>query len=73
ERGIAELDADEDVTLVDVEEDVDADVQGRLAESQAKVYHLDVGHAKKVLSMHDIDEAEPAEVEKMIEVVISAN
>nr|GEV08474.1 putative ribonuclease H-like domain-containing protein [Tanacetum cinerariifolium] len=30
-------DADEDVTLVDAEEDVNADVQGRLAESQAKV------------------------------------
>nr|GEW18415.1 hypothetical protein [Tanacetum cinerariifolium] len=33
---IAELDADEDVTLVDTEEDMNADVKGRLAESQAK-------------------------------------
>nr|GEV04337.1 hypothetical protein [Tanacetum cinerariifolium] len=37
ERGrIAELDADEDVILVDAEEDVNDDVQGRLAESQVK-------------------------------------
>nr|GFD29079.1 hypothetical protein [Tanacetum cinerariifolium] len=69
---IAELDADEDVTLVDAEENMNADVQGRLAESQAKVYHLDLQHAKKVLSMQDIDEAEPVEVEKVIEVVTTA-
>nr|GEY59892.1 hypothetical protein [Tanacetum cinerariifolium] len=68
---IAELDADEDVTLVDVDDEVamDADVLGRLAESQAKVYHLDLQHAKKVLSMQDTDEAEPAKVEEVIEVV----
>nr|GEW28868.1 hypothetical protein [Tanacetum cinerariifolium] len=63
---IAELDADEDVTLekVDAKVTMNADVKGRLAESQAKVYHLD-----KVLSMLDTDEAEPAEVEEVIEVV----
>nr|GEV44287.1 hypothetical protein [Tanacetum cinerariifolium] len=71
-RGIIELDADEDVTLVDVEEDMNTDVQGRLVESQAKVYHLNLQHAKKVLSMHDTDEAEPVEVEEVIEVVIAA-
>nr|GEW29139.1 hypothetical protein [Tanacetum cinerariifolium] len=69
---IAELDANEDVTLVDVEEDVNADVQERLTESQAKVYHMDLEHAKKVLSMQDTDEAETAEVEEVIEVVIAA-
>nr|GEZ81334.1 hypothetical protein [Tanacetum cinerariifolium] len=75
QRGkIAELDADEDVTLdeVDAEVAMDADVQGRLAESQAKVYHLDLEHAEKVLSMQDTDEAEPAEVEEVIEVVTAA-
>nr|GEV68847.1 putative ribonuclease H-like domain-containing protein [Tanacetum cinerariifolium] len=46
--------------------------QGRLVESQAKVYHLDLEHAKKVLSMQDIDEADPAEVEEVIEVVTAA-
>nr|GEU95107.1 hypothetical protein [Tanacetum cinerariifolium] len=39
EGGIAKLDANEDVTLevIDAEVAIDADVQGRLAESQAKV------------------------------------
>nr|GEX60763.1 hypothetical protein [Tanacetum cinerariifolium] len=48
---ITELDVDEDVTLEDVDAEVsmDADVQGRLEESQAKVYHLDLQHAKKSL------------------------
>nr|GEX52432.1 hypothetical protein [Tanacetum cinerariifolium] len=44
---IVKLDANEDVTL----ETVDADVQGRLKESQAKVYHLDLEHADKVLKV----------------------
>nr|GEU65465.1 hypothetical protein [Tanacetum cinerariifolium] len=69
---IAELDADKDVTLVDAEEDMDADVQRRLPESQAKVYHLDLEHAEKVLSMQDTDEAEPAKVKEVIEVVTVA-
>nr|GFA37038.1 hypothetical protein [Tanacetum cinerariifolium] len=66
---IVKLDADKDVTLVDAKDEIDADVQERLAESQAKVYHLDLEHAEKVLSMQDTDEAEPAEVEEVIEVV----
>nr|GEV90964.1 hypothetical protein [Tanacetum cinerariifolium] len=65
---IVELDANEDVTL----ETVDADVQGRLKESQLKVYHLDLEHADKVLNMQEIDEAEPAEVKKVIKVVTAA-
>nr|GEZ01713.1 hypothetical protein [Tanacetum cinerariifolium] len=52
---IAELDANDDNTLETV------DVQGRLPESQAQVYHLDLEHAQKVLSMQETDEAEPAE------------
>nr|GEX00310.1 hypothetical protein [Tanacetum cinerariifolium] len=70
---IAELDADKDVTLeeVDAEVAMDADAQGRLEESQAKVYHLDLEHAKKVFSIQDTDEAEPAKVEEVIEVVIA--
>nr|GEW65754.1 hypothetical protein [Tanacetum cinerariifolium] len=42
---------------------------GRLPESQAHVYHLDLEHAQKVLSIQDTDEAEPAEVKKVLEVV----
>nr|GEV89429.1 putative ribonuclease H-like domain-containing protein [Tanacetum cinerariifolium] len=70
-----EEDADEDVTLedVDAEVEMDASIQGRMVKSQAKAYHLDLQHAEKVLSMQDTNEAEPAEVEEMIEVVTAAN
>nr|GEW93918.1 hypothetical protein [Tanacetum cinerariifolium] len=44
---------------------------GRLEESQAHVYHLDLEHAQKVLSMQD-DEAEPAKLTEVIEVVTTA-
>nr|GEV42045.1 hypothetical protein [Tanacetum cinerariifolium] len=37
--------------------------RGRLEESQAKVYHIDLEHADKVLSMQD-DEPEPAELQE---------
>nr|GFB41188.1 hypothetical protein [Tanacetum cinerariifolium] len=40
----------------------------RLEESQARVYHLDLKHAQKVLSMQD-DEVEPAELKEVIKVV----
>nr|GEY80656.1 hypothetical protein [Tanacetum cinerariifolium] len=71
---IAEIDADKDVTLeeVDAAKDAkvveDADVHGRLEESQAQVYHIDLEHADKVLSMQD-DEPEPTELKEVIEVV----
>nr|GEY46844.1 hypothetical protein [Tanacetum cinerariifolium] len=42
--------------------------KGRLEESQAQVYHLDLEHAQKVLSMQD-DKAEPVELTEVIEVV----
>nr|GEX75554.1 putative reverse transcriptase, RNA-dependent DNA polymerase [Tanacetum cinerariifolium] len=78
-RGIiAEIDADKDVTLEEVDAEKDAevakkndDVQGRLEEPQAQVYHLESKHVDKVLSMHD-DEAEPAELTEVIEVVTTA-
>nr|GEU50888.1 hypothetical protein [Tanacetum cinerariifolium] len=71
-RGIAELDADEDVTLEEVDAEKDVAVQGRLPESQALVYHLDLEHAQKVLSMQEVDKAEPAKVEEVLEVVTAA-
>nr|GEW19738.1 copia protein [Tanacetum cinerariifolium] len=72
--GITKLYADEDVTLeeVDAKVTMDTDVQGRLKESQAKVYHLDLERAEKVLTMQDTDEAEPAEVEEVIKIVNAA-
>nr|GEX64778.1 hypothetical protein [Tanacetum cinerariifolium] len=65
-----------DVVVVDKEVEVEnnvkveknAHVQGRLEESKAKVNHIDLEHADKVLSMQD-DEPEPAELQKVIEVV----
>nr|GEW05147.1 hypothetical protein [Tanacetum cinerariifolium] len=46
-------------------------VQGRLKESQAQVYHIDLEHADKVLSMQD-DEPELVELKEVIEVVTIA-
>nr|GEY64115.1 hypothetical protein [Tanacetum cinerariifolium] len=57
-------------TEVDAEKDYE--VQGRLPESQAQVYHLDLEDAQKVLSMQETDETEPAEVEEVLEVVTAA-
>nr|GEY89103.1 hypothetical protein [Tanacetum cinerariifolium] len=79
QRKIDELDADEDVTLEEVATvtkgakvtEKDADAQGRLEESQAQVYHIDLEHAYKVLSMQD-DEPEPVELKEVIEVVTTA-
>nr|GFB87829.1 hypothetical protein [Tanacetum cinerariifolium] len=81
---IANMDADEDVTLKDVavvakevvvEKDVEieenADVQGRQAESQAQIYQIDIKHANKVLSMQD-DELEPVELKEVVKLVTTA-
>nr|GFB98309.1 hypothetical protein [Tanacetum cinerariifolium] len=46
--------------------------KGRMAESQAKAYNLDLQHSEKVLSMQDTNEAELAEVETVLEVVTTA-
>nr|GEV64679.1 hypothetical protein [Tanacetum cinerariifolium] len=58
QRGIiAEIDANKDVTLeeVDAAKDAkvaeDADVQGRIKRSQAQVHHIDLEHADKVLKV----------------------
>nr|GEU90629.1 hypothetical protein [Tanacetum cinerariifolium] len=81
---IANMDADEDVTLKDVdvvakevrvEKDAEieenADVQGRQAESQAQIYQIDLEHSDKVLSMQD-NELEPSELKEVVEVVTTA-
>nr|GFD26489.1 hypothetical protein [Tanacetum cinerariifolium] len=80
-RMIVEIDKDDAVVLVDeneedkkVEEamvDESAQVQGRQAESQAKIYKIDMDHANKVLSMQE-DESEPAEVQEVVDVVTTA-
>nr|GEY99623.1 hypothetical protein [Tanacetum cinerariifolium] len=47
-------------------------VRREVARVQAQFYHLDLEHAQKVLSMQETDEAEPAEVEEVLEVVTTA-
>nr|GEV35595.1 hypothetical protein [Tanacetum cinerariifolium] len=84
ERMIAEMDQDNVVVLNDDKEvpdsvkdvkeaKVDESVkdQGRKAESQAEIYKIDMDHANKVLSMQE-DETEPAEVQKVVDVVTTA-
>nr|GEZ18515.1 hypothetical protein [Tanacetum cinerariifolium] len=78
---IAEMNKDDAVVLMDdMEEDkkvkkakVDesAQVHGRQAESQAKIYKIDMDHANKVLSMQE-DKTEPAEVQEVVDVVTTA-
>nr|GEZ22870.1 hypothetical protein [Tanacetum cinerariifolium] len=52
--------ADKDVKEAKVDES--AQDQGRQAESQAKIYKIDMDHANKVLSMPE-DKTEPAELQ----------
>nr|GFB26518.1 hypothetical protein [Tanacetum cinerariifolium] len=52
--------------------DIDKDVEINLEEAQAKPYRMDLEHLEKVLSMQDVDDEEPAEVEEVLEVVTSA-
>nr|GEW82922.1 hypothetical protein [Tanacetum cinerariifolium] len=52
--------------------DIDEDVEIYLEEAQAKLYIIDLEHPKKVLSMQDVDDEEPAEVEEVLEVVTVA-
>nr|GFD34680.1 hypothetical protein [Tanacetum cinerariifolium] len=76
ERIIDELDKDDVVALMDDKEEdkkdkeakvvKDDQVQGRQAESQAKIYKIDMDHASKVLSMQ---KDEPAKVQEVVDVV----
>nr|GFC81526.1 hypothetical protein [Tanacetum cinerariifolium] len=78
---IAEIDKDDAVVLMDDKEEdkkveeakvvESAQVQGRQAESQAKIYKIDMDHANKVLNMQE-DETEPAKVKKVVDVVTTA-
>nr|GEV38947.1 hypothetical protein [Tanacetum cinerariifolium] len=71
-------DKEEDREVADAVKDVEeakvdesAQDQGRQAESQAKIYKIDMDHANKVLSMQK-DETEPAEVQEVVDVVTTA-
>nr|GEV88730.1 hypothetical protein [Tanacetum cinerariifolium] len=72
-RMIADMDVDDDVVLEEAKEVADtvkdiqdnvqesAQDQGRIAESQAYIYKIDLDNANKVLSMQE-DKTKPAEV-----------
>nr|GEU55516.1 hypothetical protein [Tanacetum cinerariifolium] len=63
-----------DDAVKDVEEakvDESAQDQGRQAESQAKIYKIDMDHDNKVLSMQE-DETEPVEVQEVVDFVTTA-
>nr|GEU98355.1 retrovirus-related Pol polyprotein from transposon TNT 1-94 [Tanacetum cinerariifolium] len=49
--------------------DINEDVEINLEEAQAKLYQIDLEHPEKVLSMQDVDDEEPADVEEVLEVV----
>nr|GEX02084.1 hypothetical protein [Tanacetum cinerariifolium] len=78
-RMIDEMDKDDVIILIDEKEedtkveetmlDESAQVQERQAESQAKIYKIDMNHASKVLSMQ---EDEPVEVQEVVDVVTTA-
>nr|GEX68707.1 hypothetical protein [Tanacetum cinerariifolium] len=83
-RMIADMDEDVDVVLeeakyvvVDPKDDqdtnvqVNADIQGRTAESQAKIYKIDLDHTNKVLSMQE-EESEPVELQEVVDIVTTA-
>nr|GEU31561.1 putative ribonuclease H-like domain-containing protein [Tanacetum cinerariifolium] len=75
-RGIiANIDADEDVVLEDAKDVADVEEStadlGRQAESQAKIYKIDLEHAKKVLSMQE-EESKPAKLQEIVDVVPTA-
>nr|GEU45071.1 hypothetical protein [Tanacetum cinerariifolium] len=84
-RMIADMDANADVVLEeakDVADDIVKDVQDvdieesahdqrRQAESQTKIYTIDLDHANKVLSMQE-EELEPFKLQEVVEVVTTA-
>nr|GEY33388.1 putative ribonuclease H-like domain-containing protein [Tanacetum cinerariifolium] len=52
--------------------DIDADVEINLEKAQVEAYNLDLDHQEKVLSMMDVNEEDPVDVEEVLEVVKAA-
>nr|GEX73213.1 hypothetical protein [Tanacetum cinerariifolium] len=52
---------------------INEDVEINLEEAQAKLYRIDLEHPGKILSMQDVDDEEPADVEEVLEVVKAAD
>nr|GFB10382.1 hypothetical protein [Tanacetum cinerariifolium] len=51
---------------------IDEDVGINMEEAQSKLHKIDLEHPKKVFSMQDVDDEEPADVEEVLEVVKAA-
>nr|GEZ90638.1 putative ribonuclease H-like domain-containing protein [Tanacetum cinerariifolium]GEZ90984.1 putative ribonuclease H-like domain-containing protein [Tanacetum cinerariifolium] len=62
-----DMDQDEGVELV-VDQEKNAEIEGRQADKQAKIYNIDLDHSSKVLSMQEDD----TEVQEAVEVVTTA-
>nr|GEU47480.1 hypothetical protein [Tanacetum cinerariifolium] len=66
-RIVVDMDQDEGIELV-VDQEKDAEVEGRHADIQAEIYNIDLDHSLKVLSMQE----DNTEVQEAIEVVTTA-
>nr|GFA17682.1 hypothetical protein [Tanacetum cinerariifolium] len=65
-QGRISVDIDEGIELVD-DQEKDAQVKGRQADTQAKIYNIDLDHTSKVLSLQ-----EDSKVQEVVEVVNAA-
>nr|GFC75721.1 hypothetical protein [Tanacetum cinerariifolium] len=61
------VDIDEGIELV-VDQEKDAEIEGRQEDTQAEMYNIDLDHSSKVLSMQEDD----AEVQEAVEIVTTA-
>nr|GEV12609.1 hypothetical protein [Tanacetum cinerariifolium] len=61
------VDIDKGIELV-VDQEKDAEIEGRQADTQAEIYNIDLDHSSKVLSMQEDD----AEVPEAVEIVTTA-
>nr|GEV00901.1 putative ribonuclease H-like domain-containing protein [Tanacetum cinerariifolium] len=62
-----DIDQDEGIELV-VDQEKDAEIEGRQADKQAEIYNIDLDHSSKVLSMQE----DNTKVQEAIEVVTTA-
>nr|GFA41533.1 synaptobrevin, longin-like domain protein [Tanacetum cinerariifolium] len=66
-RMSVDMETDEGIELV-VDQEKNAEVEGRHADKQAEIYNIDLDHSSKVLSMQEDD----TEVQEAVEVVTTA-
>nr|GEW92262.1 hypothetical protein [Tanacetum cinerariifolium] len=66
-RMIVDIDQDKGIELV-VDQEKDAEVEGRYADKQAEIYNIDLDHSSKVLSMQEDD----TEVQEAVEIITTA-